>query len=65
MLVLCKRERSSSIPMEICPAHCICDLRYAVPREIPVILHNGSNFNFHLKWNIFLKNSKKKKNSFV
>ena len=29
-------------------AHNICNLRYKVRREIPVVLHNGSNYDFHL-----------------
>ena len=29
-------------------AHSICNLRYKVQREIPVALHNGSNYDFHL-----------------
>ena len=28
--------------------HNICNLRYKVQREIPVVLHNGSNFDYHL-----------------
>ena len=29
-------------------AHCICNLRYRVPQEIPVKIHNGSDYDFHL-----------------
>ena len=29
-------------------AHNICILRYKVQREIPVVLHNGSNYDYHL-----------------
>ena len=29
-------------------AHCICNLRYKVPHEIPVKIHNGSNYDYHL-----------------
>ena len=29
-------------------AHSICNLRYQEQREIPVVLHNGSNYDFHL-----------------
>ena len=29
-------------------AHSICNLRYSVPREIPVHLHNGSEYDYHL-----------------
>ena len=28
-------------------AHCICNLRYKVPREIPVKFHNGSKYDYH------------------
>ena len=37
-------------------AHNICNLRYKVRREIPVVLHNGSNYDFHL----IIKESAKK-----
>ena len=29
-------------------AHNICNLRYKVQREIPVVIHNGSNYDYHL-----------------
>ena len=29
-------------------AHSICNLRYKVPQEIPVKIHNGSNYDYHL-----------------
>ena len=29
-------------------AHCICNLRYKVPQEIPVKIHNGSKYHYHL-----------------
>ena len=29
-------------------AHNICNLRYKVQREIPVVLHNGCNYDYHL-----------------
>ena len=29
-------------------AHSICNLRYETQREIPVILHNGSSYDFHI-----------------
>ena len=29
-------------------AHCICNLRYKVPHEIPVNIHNGSKYDYHL-----------------
>ena len=29
-------------------AHCICNLRYKEPHEIPVKIHNGSKYDYHL-----------------
>ena len=26
-------------------AHSICNLKYSIPKEIPVVFHNGSNYN--------------------
>ena len=28
-------------------AHDICNLRYKVPKEIPVVFHNGSTYDYH------------------
>ena len=28
-------------------AHSICNLRYKTPKEIPVIFHNGSTYDYH------------------
>ena len=28
-------------------AHSICNLRYKTPREIPIIFHNGSTYDYH------------------
>ena len=28
-------------------AHSICNLKYSVPKEIPIVFHNGSNYNYH------------------
>ena len=28
-------------------AHMECNLRYKAPKEIPVVLHNGSTYNYH------------------
>ena len=28
-------------------AHSICNLRFNVPNEIPVVFHNGSNYDYH------------------
>ena len=29
-------------------AHCICNFCYKVPQEIPVKIHNGSKYDYHL-----------------
>ena len=29
------------------PAHSICNLKYNVPKEIPIVFHNGSNYDYH------------------
>ena len=29
-------------------AHYICNLRYKTPKEIPVVFHNGSTYDYHL-----------------
>ena len=29
-------------------AHNICNLRYKVPKEIPVVFHNGSTYDYHI-----------------
>ena len=28
-------------------AHSICNFRFNVPNEIPVVFHNGSNYDYH------------------
>ena len=28
-------------------AHSICNLKYKAPKEIPVIFHNGSTYDYH------------------
>ena len=28
-------------------AHRICNLRYKIPKEIPVVFHNGSTYDYH------------------
>ena len=28
-------------------AHDICNLRYKTPKEIPVVFHSGSTYNYH------------------
>ena len=29
-------------------AHDICNLRYKIPKEIPVVFHNGSTYDYHV-----------------
>ena len=31
------------------PAHDICNLRYKIPKEMPVVFHNGSDYHFIIK----------------
>ena len=28
-------------------AHSICNLKYSVPKKIPTVFHNGSNYDYH------------------
>ena len=28
-------------------AHSICNLRYKIPKDNPVVLHNGSTYDYH------------------
>ena len=38
-------------------AHRIRNLKYCVPKKIPIAFHNGSNYNYHLikkEWVVFL-----------
>ena len=30
-------------------AHNICNLRYKIPKEVPVVFHNGSTYDYHFK----------------
>ena len=30
-----------------CAALSICNLKYSVPKEIPIVFHDGSNYNYH------------------
>ena len=29
------------------PAHSICNLKYAIPKEITIMFHNGSNYDYY------------------
>ena len=28
-------------------AHSICNLKYSLPKKIPLVFHNGSNYDYH------------------
>ena len=28
-------------------AHSICNLKYGVPKKIPIVFHKGSNYDYH------------------
>ena len=28
-------------------AHSICKFKYSVPKKIPIVFHNGSNYDYH------------------
>ena len=36
-------------------AHNICNLRYKIPKEIPVVFHNGSTYDYHFIIKEFVK----------
>ena len=36
-------------------AHSICNLRYKTPKEIPVVFHNGSTYDYHFIINQLVK----------
>ena len=38
-------------------AHNICNLRYKIPREIPIVFHNGSTYDYHFIIKELLKES--------
>ena len=51
---VCKRSKSSKSQRPLAftgkyggAAHSICTLRFNVPNEIPIVLHNGSNYDYH------------------
>ena len=31
-------------------AHSICNLRYKTTEQIPIVLHNGSTYDYHFIW---------------
>ena len=36
-------------------AHNICNLRYKIPKEIPIVFHNGSTYDYHFIINELVK----------
>ena len=42
-----KSEIIVTIPENSEAAHDICNLRYKVPKKIPIVFHNGSTYNYH------------------
>ena len=50
-LVLIKNIKKSEIIViiqkNIIISYNICNLRYKIPKEIPVVFHNGSTYNYH------------------
>ena len=36
-------------------AHNVCNLRYKVPKEIPIVFHNGSIYDYHFIINELVK----------
>ena len=39
-------------------AHNICNLKDSVPKEIPIVFHNGSNYDYDVKQKNWQKNLK-------
>ena len=39
--------KSEIITITLGAVHSICNLRYKVPNEIPVVVHNGSAYDYH------------------
>ena len=40
-------------------AHSICNLNYNVPKNIPIVFHNGSNYDYHFIIKVFAEEFKK------
>ena len=69
MLYICKKEFDKNDKKKIrdhChytgkyrgAAHNICNLRYKVPKETPVVFHNGSTYDYHFIINELVKEFK-------
>ena len=43
-------------------AYSECNLKYSVPKEIPIVFHNGSNYDYHF---IIKELAEKLKNQFI
>ena len=43
MKLLTKKQQESYENAKIC----ICNLKYNVPKKIPIVFHNGSNYDYH------------------
>ena len=41
------RDHSHYTSKYRCDARCICNLKYSVPKEIPVVFHNGSSCDYN------------------
>ena len=40
-------------------AHCKCNLKYSVPKKIPIVFHNGSNYDYHFILKVLAEEFKK------
>ena len=38
-------------------AHSTCNLKYGVPKKIPIVFHNGSNYGYHFIIKMFREES--------
>ena len=47
LMMIIKSIIKSLSPHRKIAAHSICNLRYKTPKEIPVVFHNGSTYDYH------------------
>ena len=40
--------------------HRICNLKYSVPKKVPIVFHNGSNYDYHFILKEFAEEFEKK-----
>ena len=45
-------------------ANSICNLKYSKPKELPIVFHNGSNYDSHFIMKEFSEELKKNKKQF-